>query len=59
MVVMNHFEIMNEKWMKALTFTHSVSLNGGQLMDDVIRTGPSGVFLQSYLIQFEIQVLPG
>lgn len=44
---------------EAFTFTHSVSLNGGQMTEDVIRTGPAGVFVQSYLTQFETQLVPG
>lgn len=46
-------------YVEALTFTHSVSLKGGQLMGDVIRTDPTGVFMQSYLRQFKVQLDPG
>lgn len=48
-----------KKYVEALTFTHSVSLKGGQLMGDVIRTDPTGVFMQSYLRQFKVQLDPG
>lgn len=42
-----------------LTFIHSVSLKGGQLMEYEMRVGPDRVSVQSNLLQFDIQDFPG
>lgn len=54
---MNHS--WNEKNVLTLTFTHSVSLKGGQPTEEETRTGPIAVLVHSYLMQFEIQTVPG